>query len=170
MAGDILVTGFGPFGELLENPSGALARAVDGRQVQGVRVRGLELPVSYTAAPGLTAEAAKGVRLVVGLGVAQNREGVQVERRAHGRPVGLDVNGVCPEALFGPKSLETDVDVEAFAAALGGTVSLDAGSYVCNAWLYTALRDLDVPAVFVHIADADALSADRLVSALEVLL
>ena len=165
----VLVTGFGPFGAVEHNPSGALAREVDGASVAGCSVRGLELPVSYRRAPALTREAARGCRLVVGLGVAVQREGVQVElvgRRHCERP---DVDGEEP-GLVGPERLEVSVDAAAFAEALGGTLSEDAGSYVCNAWLYTALRDLSVPAVFVHIADAAALPADRLLEGIEVLL
>ncbi|HJN73332.1 MAG TPA: hypothetical protein QGF58_05295 [Myxococcota bacterium] len=167
----ILVTGFGPFGELAENPSGALALAVDGCEVRGVPVRGIVLPVSYQRAPCQTADAAAHARLVVGLGVAPTREGVQVECTAVNRCSRDDIDGVCPADLGeGAPSLDVRLDVEALAAALGGTLSRDAGSYVCNAWLYTSLRDLAVPAVFVHVASCQALSPGRLLAGLEVLL
>jgi pyrrolidone-carboxylate peptidase len=28
---------------------------------------------------------------------------------------------------------------------------MDAGQYLCNAWLYTALRDVQAPSIFIHI-------------------
>lgn len=166
----ILVTGFGPFREVLDNPSGALAEAVDGAVVRGRQVRGLRLPVSYERACSLTREAAAGAELVVGLGVATTREGVQVECLATNRCEGEDIDGACPERLGEVPSREVRLEVERLARALGGTLSSDAGSYVCNAWLYTALRDLDVPVVFVHIADAEALPPEVLLNGLEALL
>jgi pyrrolidone-carboxylate peptidase len=59
---------------------------------------------------------------------------------------------VCPESLGeGPEELTVGVQTESLARILGGVESTDAGAYLCNAWLYTALRELEVPSVFIHI-------------------
>ena len=44
----------------------------------------------------------------------------------------------------------------AFAGALGGVVSEDAGRYVCNAWLYRTVCALgsEIPVLFLHIPPA----------------
>jgi pyrrolidone-carboxylate peptidase len=49
-----LVTGFGPFLDVVDNPSGALARALDGSRIGPWRVVGMELPVSTARAPALS--------------------------------------------------------------------------------------------------------------------
>ncbi|HKX45494.1 MAG TPA: pyrrolidone-carboxylate peptidase, partial [Planctomycetota bacterium] len=46
-----LVTGFGPFLDVDDNPSGAVARALDGARVGPFEVVGRELPVLFDAAP-----------------------------------------------------------------------------------------------------------------------
>ena len=43
----LLLTGFGPFLKVTDNPSGALARRFDGRSVGSTAVRGFELPVVF---------------------------------------------------------------------------------------------------------------------------
>jgi pyrrolidone-carboxylate peptidase len=64
----------------------------------------------------------------------------------------LDVDGVCPESLgAGPAELKVGLKTEPIARALGAVVSMDAGAYLCNAWLYTALNELEVPSIFIHI-------------------
>ena len=42
---------------------------------------------------------------------------------------------------------------DALAAALGVTISDDAGAYVCNAWLYGVLGGTTLPAAFLHLPD-----------------
>lgn len=150
----VLVTGFGPFLQVNDNPSGRLAQVLNGRRAGGHTVVGRALPVSY--GPGLARALALtrrlAPRLVIGLGVHRG-DGVQVERvgynRTGDRP---DVDGVCPADLGpGPDALVTPLDVEHLARCLGASVSSDAGQYLCNAWLYTVLRDASCPGVFIHI-------------------
>ena len=51
----------------------------------------------------------------------------------------------------GPVRRRATVDVPALADVLGGEVSEDAGTYVCNAWLYGVLGACPCPATFVHV-------------------
>ena len=168
----VLVTGFGAFPGVPENPTAALARAVDGARVGPATVIGRVLPVSYARGPDAAIAAARDERvsLVIGLGVATQRPGVCVERRglrvAEGRP---DVDGATACGLEGPDEVPSTVDVERLARALGATVSDDAGGYVCNAWLYRVAHALQVPVAFVHVPAA-GLPAERLLAAVADLL
>ena len=148
------MTGFGPFGSVEKNPTAELARAVDGATVAGHRVHGVVLPVLYEASVRQTLDLAKAhdARWVIGTGVAVRRDCVSVERWGRWvEPTRPDVNGLCSAPSPGPERLVSTVDVDAFAGALQGVVSDDAGTYVCNAWLYGVLRESSCPATFVHV-------------------
>lgn len=150
----VLVTGFGPFLAVEDNPSGRLAEAMDGRVVAGVPIVGRRLPVSYGRGPSeaIAAAAEVGASLVIGLGVAQTASRVRVERWATPACSDVpDVDGVCSAQLGSCDRVRSTVDVVALAAALDAELSTDAGTYVCNAWLYRTVLALDVPVGFVHI-------------------
>jgi len=168
----VVVTGFGPFEGVDDNPSGALARAIDGRRAAGETVVGRVLPVSFHRGPEQTLEIAHLLqpRLVLGLGVAMQRTRVQVEWVARcevgDRP---DVDGERPESLDGPAEVRSTLDVRALARAMGVGTSGDAGAYVCNAWLYRVASGLDVPVGFVHLPP-EGLDPERLLAGLAALL
>jgi pyrrolidone-carboxylate peptidase len=150
---------------VLDNPSGRLARELGG----------VVLPVSWARARAQLAQALieRQPAAVVGLGVSRARPGVQVETRAVRSCVDLpDVDGVHQVDLGpGPESLQVCFDAAPLARDLGGTLSLDAGRYLCNAWLYWMLRDHPgLPAVFVHIGAYEDLPSERLRAALPTLL
>lgn len=166
----ILVTGFGPFPGVPHNPTAAVARTLDGREVAGRRVVGRVLPVSFARAPALTVRLARelGAELVLGLGVATQRAGLEVEcvaRRVCGDNV--DVDGLTGE-LAGPEQVPATLDVERLAEALGARLSSDAGQYVCNAWLYEVAGALDVPVGFLHVPPA-GVDPEALLAGLEAL-
>jgi pyroglutamyl-peptidase len=169
----ILVTGFGPFKTVVDNPSAAVVRQISGARVAGRTVVGLELPVSFARAPGLVLDAARrlDVDLVVGFGVAMSRDRVCVERRA-ARPAGSrspDVDGVSDYVVDGPDLALSTADTATLAAAMGAALSDDAGSYVCNAWLYEVSLGLpDVPVAFVHVPPA-GIEASRVLDGLAAL-
>jgi pyroglutamyl-peptidase len=157
----ILVVGFGPFAGVAENPAAALARAVDGLRAPSLEVVGRELPVSYARAPDLTRRWARDVaaEFVLGIGVASRRELPLVERigRRRADDARPDVDGVrlaelSPAGPDAPDELACPA-AAAVARALQVGLSDDAGSYVCNAWLYQALRS-GVPASFLHVPAA----------------
>lgn len=169
----VLVHGFGPFLDVLDNPSARLARAVHGWSGSGVRVTGEAMPVSYARAPALSIARARalGVDAVVGIGVARARDAVNVERVGRNRlgSASADVDGVCQAQVdpAGPDVHPATLDPVALARALGGVVSDDAGRYVCNAWLYAVAGALgpEMPVAFVHVPPA-GLEPARLVGAL----
>jgi len=175
-AGDadcVLVHGFGPFLDVTDNPAARLAQGVDGARTGAWSVVGEVMPVSYARAPELSVARARmlGAKLVIGVGVAQRRAEVCVEARAV--PVAdqthPDVDGVRLSSLdvapAGPVAATGPVDK--MAAALGGVVSVDAGRYVCNAWLYRTVRALgeEVPVLFLHVPPV-GLQPQRLLAAL----
>lgn len=150
----ILLTGFGPFREVTDNPSGLLARSLDGARVHGMTVVGRELEVSYDRAPMETLALVRQFEpvLVVGTGVAVTRSEVQVERIGRGgAPVGLDNDGACPGSIGVDYR---SVIAESLSEALGVGLSDDAGRYVCNAWLVRVGADARCPVAFVHIPSA----------------
>ena len=168
----MLVTGFGSFPGVPENPTERLARAVDGARVAGATVIGRVLPVSYARGPDLAIALARehGVALVVGTGVAVSRPEVSVERV--GRRVvegACDVDGATICGLSDAELVPATLDVERLARALGAVLSDDAGRYVCNAWLHRVASALDVPVGFVHVP-AEGIAAERLLDGISALL
>ena len=151
----ILVTGFGPFRTVQENPSAALARALHGQRVGDELIVAHVLPVSFARGPQMAVAMARTLRpsLILGFGVSRR---VRTEVECIGRNrvgSGPDVDGEAPPDLGpGPATLDATLPVHRLARALDASVSEDAGSYVCNAWLYTVLRDVPkIPSTFVHI-------------------
>jgi pyroglutamyl-peptidase len=180
----VLVTGFGPFLSHDVNPSTDLALALGGRSEGGVELVALApIPVAFgEAAEIVLREVARvGARGLVSLGLSARATTLRVERRAINRvtSVELDARGqsmlgedIEPESL---ETLETSIDVEAFATVLrargqGAETSTDAGGYVCNYLYYRALSacartGVPARALFVHVPPspppgaADALAA-----------
>lgn len=147
----ILLTGFGPFGDTADNPSGLIARSFDGQTVAGAPVTGAELPVSTTRAPEILGRAitvsAPDVLLV--LGVAPGRTAVALERAAlnvRDFPIpDADGQQVIDEPVVpgGPAAYFSGLPVKAILAAwqqdgLPGYLSGTAGTYLCNQIFYLA--------------------------------
>jgi pyroglutamyl-peptidase len=152
----VLVLGFGPFGGVTDNPARRLALALDGRPLGSGRGRvvGREMPVAYDRCARVTMEAAKELApaFVLGVGVAPTRSRAEVEAVARnvGDPTWADVDGITITAHGeGPPVLRA-ADAAPLAEALGVGLSDDAGAYVCNGWLYRALR-AGLPAGFLHV-------------------
>jgi pyroglutamyl-peptidase len=182
----LFLTGFEPFVDVLENPSGLVAARLVAAPPAGLRLAGGVLPVSIERAPaafdGLLAAAPGAPAAVIGLGV-QRGGWFRLERRAHaglrspkrdndGRPA----DGV---TLAGAAVLETALDLEALAAALraGGAadvrLSEDAGGFVCERIYHHALTraaELGIPAVFLHVPPLDAVPLDAQVAAVAAML
>lgn len=174
-------TGFEPFGGFEVNPSSAFARAA--AETFGARASFEELPVTYARAQtwGTEALCDAGPTMLWNCGLAGDRQGVWLERRAfnahHAMP---DNDGLTPssEGLLlegGPEVLDSALDlgdVASFCQARGlpVQVSVDAGRYVCNAILYHSLQGVArvreagerAWAVFVHIGMMTPAEAETL--------
>jgi len=166
----ILLTGFGPFPGMPRNPSEALVRrlaATGALRRTPARIDTLVLDTVWRRLDVL-ATRIEGLRpdviLMVGVQSRDNRVRLERVARRHATRTTPDHAGEgppCALASDGPMHLRSRLPVPALVAALSGhgmpvRISDDAGAYLCNAGLRTALarRVAGKPpgrAVFVHI-------------------
>ena len=166
----ILLTGYNPYPGAPEyNPSGAVAQELDGRHIDGFRIRGAEIPVAVSdAGPALS-------RLLdrtkpdaaLAMGVAPGRSSLNVERvavnvldfrvpdnrgrRYQDRPI----------RKGGPAAYFSTLPVRPILASLKkagipAVLSDTAGTYLCNFAMYTLLdgfatRGWTGPVGFIHV-------------------
>jgi pyroglutamyl-peptidase len=164
-----LLTGFGPFGNILDNPSARIVAHFAAAGAPGHELTTRVLPVPYDRAAAevsaLLNQGGFGAALL--LGVASRSAELRLERVA--RPPGgerlPDVDGRFPSGTSLPpdalSSYAATVALEPIAAALAAVdlpvrLSEDAGSYVCNHLYFAALRtlavsDLPTRCLFLHV-------------------
>jgi len=167
----ILLTGFGPFPGVPENASAILVPKLAhlvARRFHAHRVVARILPVEWDAAPDRLAAhyARERPHLALHFGVSERASGFVIETLARNvRSAVPDAAGAMPRATCiiekGPESLLSNLPAEEIVMRLGALgipahISNDAGTYLCNAALYTALGlaadGRAAPAVgFVHI-------------------
>jgi len=163
----LLVTGFGPFPGVRHNPSGQIALAI-GRSArlkrQGVRIAAHELIVTYAALPDLVEliDREKPDAILM-FGIAARTKQPRLERRGENRtrPLSVDASGTRPKSRkldeTAPLIRNVRVALEPLRLALQRqgfkpTLSNNAGAYLCNAVLFTALGEKpDAPCIFVHV-------------------
>lgn len=170
----ILVTAYGPFDGRGINGSATLARRLDGSVIAGHRVRIEVLPVRWGAPQATlpTAIAAAEPALLLGLGEGWPDK---VTCELVGRNVAShpDVDGKAPPAptleASGPAERRARLVFDA-AWFAGGRIpvvaSEDAGAYLCNALLYTALAQPTAKVGFVHVPPQGAVDDERYAAAL----
>jgi len=172
----LLVTGFGPFFRVDDNPSRAVAFALADAPPPGVRIRAAELPVDVAAsARALESELrrAPDVDAVLALGV-QEEGYYRVERRARHRLSARkpDNAGVVPagHVLEPARDFETAFDVDLCAAALRASgagdvrTSDDAGGFVCERVYHHLLAhgaERRLPGLFLHLPPAGSSRAEE---------
>jgi pyrrolidone-carboxylate peptidase len=174
----LLISGFGAFEGVEENPSGALARTLDGDP----GVVGVELPVTFRGSAQAWDEALAGLAprrpvALLSLGV-HPRASFRLERFAGAtlsmdRPdcageTGAEVSG---SMGGGPGDLATTFELEPLADALraGGWEgevehSQDAGGFVCQRiYRHVLVRgaELGVPGLFLHVPPLAAAPLER---------
>lgn len=140
-----LVTGFEPFGGETVNPSWAVAAALAGSRIGGLRVRAVQLPCVFGAALDAL-DAALAVHrpaLVLALGQAAGRCDFSLERvainvddariadNAGAKPVDEPVVPGAPAGHFSTLPIKAIV-VALRQAGLPASVSQSAGTFVCN--------------------------------------
>jgi pyroglutamyl-peptidase len=164
----LLLTGFEPFGKWAVNPSWEIARALDGQEINGVRVVARRLPVDWQCSWPTLLKAIEETRprWVLMLGQAARRPSISVEsrgcNRCNGKP---DNKGNAPTATTvdeeGPEELAATLPVEEIVTRISDSGvpverSEDAGGYLCNHTLYRALAwaesQQQAPAIgFIHV-------------------
>lgn len=152
----LLLTGFAPFNGGHINPSGEVARRLDGNRIGDASVVGRVLPVSFARLPALIAalldETAPDA--VLGMGLAGGEPAIRLEQfainRAHSDAA--DNDGLAPANApldrAGPAARVVTLPLDPVvarlrAAELPARLSFHAGTHCCNLWLYHALGALE---------------------------
>jgi pyroglutamyl-peptidase len=182
MSNQVLVTGFAGYGGRGLNPSGEIARALDGREILGYRVRGQVLPVSYAslhqALHSLLDELQP--RAVICLGLWPGEATIRLERiginvadfeipdneGAYLKDAAIDADGTT--AAFSTLPLR-DIESSLLKAGIPAHISATAGTFLCNATLYNTLsmaQTMRVPPLvgFIHVPYLPEQVADLLAS------
>jgi pyroglutamyl-peptidase len=163
-----LLTGFGPFGAIVHNPSARIVEQLARVGSAGHRLTCRVLPVSFARAEAEIRRLLTGddFDLAILLGVAGKDDRFRLERYARLRPAGrADVDGARPFtdewAAAAPETYGATLPPEPIcealiAAGLPAYISEDAGDYVCNHTYYAALHSLattDRPmgCLFIHV-------------------
>jgi pyroglutamyl-peptidase len=156
----ILLTAFGPFAGRGVNGSESVAKHLDGELISGYRVHALVMPVVW-GQPGHDLPPALQrlhPRLVIGLGEGYPGK-VTVESIGRNRAGGeLDAgNQHAPSPLLEPQGPPQRTATLLFDSSwfpmprIPVARSSDAGDYLCNACLYTALGATTARCGFVHL-------------------
>jgi pyroglutamyl-peptidase len=163
----ILLTGFEPFDGDTVNPSGEVAKQLDGRMIGDCVVRSVILSVQHEAARAAVAPLldAPGLVAVVHLAGGRPRASRSSAWRSTSWTTRPDAHGqvLCdvPCVEGGPAGYFSTLPLREVLAALTAegipaSISSTAGTYLCNDTLYTTLhalarRGLSIPAGFIHL-------------------
>jgi len=153
----ILLTGFGPFGDIVDNPSGRLnAQVVRAMQQRGVS-DGLQWKI-LDVRPGVIDEVKPAnYRAVVATGVDAKAQTIRVETRARNLYIDRDlgktfaIDSSLPtgyQRAGGPLPPGITQSIAGFSVQLGDGSS--AGTYVCNDTFYRLCRS-GTTAYFIHV-------------------
>jgi pyroglutamyl-peptidase len=169
MAELALVTGFAGYGGRGRNPADEVARALDGRSIGGLAVAGRVLPVSYERLRPALQQLLDELRprLAIGIGLWPGESVIRLER------IGINVADFeipdnegtvltdLPISHNGaPARLATlplrDIETALLQAGIPARISSTAGTFLCNATLYTLLGHAEALALraltgFIHL-------------------
>lgn len=181
----VLITGFGPFPGVSENPSGWLAKTLAaGLPANAWELHSAVLPTEWDAVATLAPRLHESLQphVMIHFGVSARAKGLQIERAAHnGAEPRADACGARPPcstiAADGVARLETRLPVSALAKHLraqghAARASHSCGRYLCNFLYYRSLERTERAggeALFVHVplthAQGGPLSQDALLEA-----
>jgi len=152
----ILLTGFGPFPGVEDNPTSRICATLDGQKIEGCTVHSAIFTVRFSSIEADLASAwdACCPQIVLLTGVAIRRESIGIEIRAVNRREAQrpDAEGTTPgeeEPLSKNMPLDASLDSNANATAilealrlqeLPAEISDDAGRYLCNGVFFHALE------------------------------
>jgi pyroglutamyl-peptidase len=174
----ILVTGFEPFGGDEVNPSGDIAKSLDGFEVAGHRVVSAIMPVEWGTVQSRLESLIDEVEpaVVLSLGLSAGRAEISVEKVAVNYtskskdnagviPVGRPIIQGAPDGYFATIPVEDAVEA-IVKAGIPARLSLSAGAYLCNYAFYCASHLAKqrggVPKVgFIHIPATPEMAAGR---------
>ncbi|HEY7588895.1 MAG TPA: pyroglutamyl-peptidase I [Thermoplasmata archaeon] len=180
MVRTILLTGYSPYRNAPDlNPSGVLARKLNGRRVSGFRVHGTQIPVAVEDAARSLRRLLDGVKpdAALALGVAPGRSAISVERvalnvldfripdnrgkRHRDRPIRKEG----PAAYFSTLPVRS-ILLALKRAGIPAELSSTAGTYLCNFAMYTLLDGFSMrgwkgPVGFIHIPQVPEASLEE---------
>jgi len=181
----VLLTGFGPFPGVAENPSGWLAETLAERKTgHDADLHGHVLPTEWDAVAALAPDlhASLQPHVMIHFGVSPPARGLHIERSAHNETaLRHDASGRLPDtpsiSPAGAARLDTTLPVTVIAAHLraqghAASASGSCGRYLCNYLYYRSLEWAKAQgrdALFVHVplthAQGGPISADALLHA-----
>ena len=165
----VLITGFEPYGGRGRNPAAEIAKALEGLTIEGHRVVGRTLPVSYRGlADRLAALIEEQNPLVaISLGLWPGEPTIRLERFGlnladfeiadnDGATLvdeAIEVNGAT--GLFATLPLRA-IEEALLAGGIPARLSSTAGTFLCNATLYSLMRIIERPSStavggFIHV-------------------
>jgi pyroglutamyl-peptidase len=165
----VLVTGFGRFPGAPSNPTERLVRALERARRPALAYLDIvaeTLPVTWAGSrqvlAGLCREIEPDAILMFGLAGSSRKIRVEAMARNVANRLRGDAAGRTAQKAAlsgsGPRALRSRADAHRVLAAIRATgakaqLSQDAGSYLCNATLWSALAetDPDTPVIFVHV-------------------
>jgi pyroglutamyl-peptidase len=164
----VLVTGFEPYGGGRINPSALVVRTLDGAEVGSARVVGRTLPVTFRGLRERAAALVREVRpaAVISLGLWPGEPTIRLERLAvnvadceipDNEGAFLEDAPLAPGTAAIPSRLPLRAIERALVdAGIPARVSNTAGTFLCNATMYTFLdatsdSEPPVPCGFVHL-------------------
>ena len=165
----ILLTGFGPFPGVIDNPSARLVEALaDDDQLENLEITAKVLPTEWSAVERLIPDLLQSLQphVTIHFGVSRQARSIRIERSAYNRIVPrIDAAGVLPlrRAIHtnGPARLDSTVSSSRLAwtlrdHGLPANSSVHAGTYLCNFLYYHSLAwargRANAPRVlFVHV-------------------
>ena len=185
----ILVTGFESFGKHGFNPSGDIAKKLDGMVIENHTITGIVLPVNYSESVEIIIQKIEQLKpeIVISLGLAATYDSIHVEKIAvnlkkipkkEGKGFSLKIiDGKGPVLRLSP--------LPAFKIARNlrennmlAQQSCFAGFYVCNSLFYETLsyvkkNHLDIKAGFIHLplpapVNPNSMSNETLSRAVEI--
>ncbi len=174
----LLITGFAPFGGDRINPSWQAVEALPDTVGSWELIK-RELPVTFRDAPKALFETVVQAEpdAVLMIGLAASRGEVTLERQGVNemtaripdnegdQPQNEPVIPGGPEVLFSTLPVE-DMTEAILDAGVPARLSEDAGRFVCNALLYSALYELErsddpIPAAFIHVPATPELAGEK---------
>ncbi len=175
----VLITGFGPFGDVKENPSQKLLKSLNELLPQDKFICEV-LPVSYSFCEDWILEQNRHeFAFVLHFGVAMKSEKIRLEKKAKNFcGEGKDITGFSKTGLIKenePKSLVSQVNTEHLAEWLNNEgfpceVSEDAGDYLCNFLYFISLLHFSGNVLFVHIPSEKVVAIEELIQFTKALL
>ena len=150
--------GFGPFAGVPSNPAERLAVGLNERSISGAGVVGCPMPVSYERSIRKTRVLVEmhQPRVLLGGGIATERKRPSLElsgrNRCDSRQVDVDGVGLARLVPRGPTAMGSRLASDSLCQPIEAEISDDAGSFVCNSWLYQSLHHFpDREVGFLHI-------------------